>query len=354
MDKLSALRAKMAQRGIDAYIVPTADDHESEYVGEHYKARAYLTGFTGSAGVCAVTREDAALWTDGRYFIQAAREIAGSGFRLMKMGEPGVPTLAEYLRGALPGGGTLGFDGRVVNAALAQELAGAVEGARLCTDCDLVGEIWQERPPRSASAAFLLPLERAGRSAAEKLAEFRADLQSAGADAAILTALDEIAWLFNLRGHDIACTPYLLAFAAVEPERALLFAQEGVFAPEQAEALKKEGVEIAPYDAIYDYAAARPAGSTVSNRDSSLVKFSNALSRTSLPSHSVRRWAPSHRNRQLVSTLAESITNASFSKPAGANTRTSFSTGKRASAAASAARLGRHSSTLRRVPRVLK
>ena len=162
MDKLSALRAKMAQRGIDAYIVPTADDHESEYVGEHYKARAYLTGFTGSAGVCAVTREDAALWTDGRYFIQAAREIAGSGFRLMKMGEPGVPTLAEYLRGALPGGGTLGFDGRVVNAALAQELAGAVEGARLCTDCDLVGEIWPERPPRSASAAFLLPLERAG------------------------------------------------------------------------------------------------------------------------------------------------------------------------------------------------
>lgn len=263
MDKLSALRAKMAQRGIDAYIVPTADDHESEYVGEHYKARAYLTGFTGSAGVCAVTREDAALWTDGRYFIQAAREIAGSGFRLMKMGEPGVPTLAEYLRGALPGGGTLGFDGRVVNVALAQELAEAVEGARLCTDCDLVGEIWPERPPRSASAAFLLPLERAGRSAAEKLAEFRADLQSAGADAAILTALDEIAWLFNLRGHDIACTPYLLAFAVVEPKRALLFAQEGVFAPEQVEALKKEGVEIAPYDAIYDYAAARPAGSTV-------------------------------------------------------------------------------------------
>ena len=109
--RLTALRARMAEAGIDAYIVPTADDHESEYVGEHYKARAFCTGFTGSAGICAVTQEDAVLWTDGRYFIQAAREIEGSGFRLLRSGEPGVPTLREYLALALPEGGCLGFDG---------------------------------------------------------------------------------------------------------------------------------------------------------------------------------------------------------------------------------------------------
>ena len=124
--RLTALRARMAEAGIDAYIVPTADDHESEYVGEHYKARAFCTGFTGSAGICAVTQEDAVLWTDGRYFIQAAREIEGSGFRLLRSGEPGVPTLREYLTQALPEGGCLGFDGEVINEAMARDLRAAL------------------------------------------------------------------------------------------------------------------------------------------------------------------------------------------------------------------------------------
>ncbi|MGI5883392.1 MAG: aminopeptidase P family protein [Candidatus Spyradocola sp.] len=263
--RLTALRARMAERGIDAYIVPTADDHESEYVGEHYKARAFLTGFTGSAGICAVTQTDAALWTDGRYFIQAAREIAGSGFRLMKSGEPGVPTLQEYLEGVLPEGGCLSFDGTVVNEAMARGLGEALgkKQVRLRTDGDLVGEIWKERPARSAEPAFLLPESCTGRTAAEKLETFRAEMREEGVDAALLTALDEIAWLFNVRGNDIACTPYLLAFAAVESARALLFAQEGAISEEVRAALAAQGVEVVPYAEVYAYAASRKAGSAV-------------------------------------------------------------------------------------------
>lgn len=263
--RLTALRARMAEAGIDAYIVPTADDHESEYVGEHYKARAFCTGFTGSAGICAVTQEDAVLWTDGRYFIQAAREIEGSGFRLLRSGEPGVPPLREYLTQALPEGGCLGFDGEVINEAMARDLRAALahKRVRLRMDRDLVGEIWADRPARSATEAFLLPVERTGCSAAEKLALFREDMRGQGADTAILTALDEIAWLFNLRGHDIACTPYLLAFAAVEPSRAILFAQEGTIPAAVRAQLGAQGVEIAPYAGVYGYAASLQAGATV-------------------------------------------------------------------------------------------
>ena len=263
--RLAALRAGMAREGIDAYLIPTADDHESEYVGAHFKARAYLTGFTGSAGLCAVTAGDAALWTDGRYFIQAANQLKGSGVRLMRDGEPGVPTLAEFLQSALPDGGRLGFDGRVVNARMALRLEEQLKGKRvsLAAGQDLVGEIWPDRPPRSARPAFLLTQAQAGRSARDKIEDLRRDMRQEGADAALLTGLDDIAWLLNLRGDDIPYNPYLLAFAAVTREEVLLFAQGEAVPQDVRRGLGESGVELRPYEGVYDWAAALAAGSSV-------------------------------------------------------------------------------------------
>jgi Xaa-Pro aminopeptidase len=264
-ERLAALRARMAREGMDAYLAPTADDHESEYVGAHYKARAYLTGFTGSAGLCAVTMEDAALWTDGRYFIQAANQLAGSGVRLMRDGEPGVPALEEFLLDALPQGGCLGFDGRVVGARMALRLQErlAAKDVRLCAGKDLVGEIWTDRPPRSARPAFLLTERQAGKSARDKIADLRRDMEKEGADAALLTGLDDIAWLLNLRGDDIPYNPYLLAFAAVTREEVLLFAQGEAVPLSVQEALGADGVAVRPYEAVYDWAAALAQGCAV-------------------------------------------------------------------------------------------
>ena len=177
-EKLKALRRLMAREGMDAYIVPTADCHESEYVGAHFKARAYLTGFTGSAGVAVAMRDDAGMWTDGRYFIQAAAQLAGSGFDLMKMNEPGVPTVEEYLAQKLPKGGTLGFDGRVVYTGMVKKLLKALADKEitLAADKDLVGEIWQDRPALSAQPAFRLKLSEAGVTTADKVKGLREDM----------------------------------------------------------------------------------------------------------------------------------------------------------------------------------
>lgn len=263
--RLTALREKMRREGMDAYIVPTADFHESEYVGAYFKARAYLTGFTGSAGICAVTMQDAGLWTDGRYFIQAASQLQGSGVRLMKSREPGVPTLEEFLLEALPEGGCVGFDGRVINTAMARSLQKALASKhiRFAAQCDLVGEIWTDRPALSAQPAFRLTMEQAGCSTVDKVAGLRCDMEELGADVALLPALDDTAWLLNLRGGDIARTPYLLAFVAVERERVLLFAQEAALSEEVRASLAADGVELKPYDGIYAYAKELEPGCAV-------------------------------------------------------------------------------------------
>lgn len=263
--KLEALRARMAQEGMDAYMVPTSDFHESEYVGEHFKARSYLSGFTGSAGVCVVLKDEAELWTDGRYFIQAENQLRGTGIKLMKIAEPGVPTVEQFLAEKLPEGGCLGYDGRVVNTRTAQNLEKALAGrhARFAIDKDLVGEIWTDRPALSAKPAFRLTDAQAGVTAKEKLALIRGDMAENGADVLLLPTLGEIAWLLNLRGADIAYNPYLLAFAAVEKEQVLLFAQKKAVSDEVEASLAADGVKLMPYDGVYDYIAGVPAGTTV-------------------------------------------------------------------------------------------
>ena len=252
---LEQLREKMRERGIDVYVVPTSDYHESEYVSEHFACRRYITGFTGSAGTAVVTMEEAGLWTDGRYFVQAAKQLEGSGVTLRKMGVEGVPTILEYLHQAMPEGGTLGFDGRVVNELLGEEMEAAVAArhAKIAYGEDLVGMIWADRPALSREPVWILDEKYCGKTAAEKIADLRAAMREAGADVHVLTALDDIVWLLNIRGNDVPCNPVVLSYLAVTETEVLLFIQEEALDDSARSYLEGLGVTVKPYDSIYDY-----------------------------------------------------------------------------------------------------
>lgn len=212
-DRLALLRARMNERGIDALILPTSDFHDTEYVCEHFSARKHFSGFTGSAGTLVVEKDRAALWTDGRYFIQAARELEGSGIELMKMGNPGVPTITEYLLETLKPGHTLGFDGRCISRSAYEGYKKAMDsiGVKMETEYDLAGEAWPDRPALPATETFHYDEKYAGRSIEDKLADVRKEMKKAGAAHHITGKIDEIAWLFNLRAHDIPSFPVALS-----------------------------------------------------------------------------------------------------------------------------------------------
>jgi Xaa-Pro aminopeptidase len=224
-----------------------------------------VSGFTGSAGTLVVGKDWAGLWTDGRYFLQAADQLSGSGIDLCKMGEPGVPTIKEFLEGHLESGMVLGFDGRTVNGQLYDELSQAAEkqGAAIHCEMDLVDEIWTDRPALSAQPVFELPVSLIGQSRAEKIANLRADLKKAGADVLVMASLSDINWLLNIRGGDVACTPVVLSFAAVTQEDVKLFINEATLSPEIRANLEGDGVTICPYGDIYAYVKGIPAGRTV-------------------------------------------------------------------------------------------
>ncbi len=254
-ERLSQLRRLMEKRGMDAYLVPTADFHESEYVGDYFKCRSFLTGFTGSAGTLAVTQEDAALWVDGRYFVQAGKQLKGTGIRMMKMGEEGVPEIEDFLAETIPKHGCLGFDGRVVNHSMGKKLEKLLvkKEASIQYEEDLVDAIWTDRPPISSRPIWILKEKYAGQSAREKLQKLRAEMKKENATVHILTALDDIAWLFNLRGDDVPCNPVFLSYLAVTKQQVFLFLHEQALGKEEKEYLSNLQVELRPYDAIYNY-----------------------------------------------------------------------------------------------------
>lgn len=254
-DRIAALRSLMSKKGIDAYLVMTDDFHGSEYVGDYFKCRKYITGFTGSAGYAVIMQDMAGLWTDGRYFIQAASQLEGSGITLFKAGQPDVPTLNEFLADKLTDGMTLGFDGRTVSAADAdalQSLLGS-KNVRLASEEDLVGEIWEDRPELSCEPVMELDIRWTGRSRAEKCAQIREEMKKNGADVFVLTSLDDIAWLLNIRGNDIHCCPVVLAYLVMTEEEICLFANETAFSEEIRSNLSKDGVALLPYHEIYTY-----------------------------------------------------------------------------------------------------
>ncbi len=265
-DRLDALRKLMKERGMDAYMIPTADFHESEYVGEHFKCREYMTGFTGSAGTALITMDEACLWVDGRYYVQAAAQLKDSTVTMMKMGQEGVPSLGEYLEDKMPEGGCLGFDGRVVNAAegLALEEMLRERGARISYGEDLAGMIWQERPELSAEPAWVLDERYAGKSALDKITDVREAMEKVHASVHVLTSLDDIAWLLNIRGNDILYNPVVLSYCLVTMDQLYLFVNSSVLEGKAypyledakgisvREYLERTGVTVMPYDGVYD------------------------------------------------------------------------------------------------------
>ena len=254
-ERITALRERMKEKKIDAYLVPTDDFHASEYVGEYFKCRKYITGFTGSAGTAVIMQDMAGLWTDGRYFIQAAAQLEGTGVDLFKMGEPGVPTIHQFLEEKLGEGMCLGFDGRTISAKEASELSEALgkKGASLSVDYDLAGEVWEDRPALSCEPVMELDVKWAGESRADKCAKIRKAMEEKGADAFVLTSLDDIAWLLNIRGGDVHCCPVVLSYLVMTQKEIKLFANENAFPAEVLDALAKDGVTLLPYDSIYEY-----------------------------------------------------------------------------------------------------
>lgn len=265
-ERLEALRALMHEQGMDAYLVPTADYHESEYVGEHFKCREYITGFTGSAGTAVITMDEACLWVDGRYYVQASHELEGTTVTMMKMGQEDVPDFEEYLEQKLPEGGCLGFDGRVVNAAVGLKLEDMLEDKkiRVSYSQDLIGKIWEGRPALSAKPAWVLAQQYAGKCSSEKIQTVREAMKKEHATVHVLTSLDDIAWLLNIRGDDIRFNPVVLSYVVITMDQISLFINEDVLEHKAYPYLDTEeditvrkyledlGVTVRPYDEVYD------------------------------------------------------------------------------------------------------
>jgi Xaa-Pro aminopeptidase len=293
----------MKREGIDYYYIPTADFHESEYVVEYFKARKFITGFTGSAGVAVIGQEEAWLWTDGRYFIQAAAQIEGSGFGLMKMGQEGVPTVMQYLGEKLQEGQCIGFDARVVNTNDAKEFAkiAAKKHGSLKTDNDLLDEVWTDRPALVHQPADVLKDEFNGEATASKLARVREQMEKEEAQYHIISTLDDIAWILNVRGNDIPHVPVVLSFLVIGKEDAMWFVEENALSDAVKEMAAECGITIRPYEDVYAYAATIPENSTVLlDKRKVNYRITNALSETV---HIVSKANPS----QLMKSIKNEI-----------------------------------------------
>ena len=264
-DRLTALRHEMERENIDIYIVPTDDYHQSEYVGDYFKCRQFITGFTGSAGTAAVTMDKAGLWTDGRYFIQAEQELSGSGITLYRSGEPGVDTLDEFLAKELPEGGVIGFDGRTadVNTGKRFAMAAVKKKGTVSYRKDLIGRIWSDRPCLPKERVWLLEEKYCGESRNSKLERVRRKMKDFSADVHLLSSLDDIAWLLNIRGGDIAYCPLVLSYLLLFEDHAELFADADKFPENVCHSLSDHKVILKPYDEIYTAVCGLPSGITL-------------------------------------------------------------------------------------------
>ena len=263
-ERINALRALMKRDGIDIYVVPTSDYHNSEYVGVYFKCREFLSGFTGSNGTLVVTADGAYLWTDGRYFLQAAEELKGSGIGLMKMLEEGVPTITEFLSDNLKSGSVLGFDGRGFSGGEGLDFEEVIKktGASIRFDVDLCAEVWTDRPALSAEPVFVLDTKYTGRGASDKLADIRKEMAETGCTHHIVTSLDDIAWILNMRGADVDCNPVFLSYLLIGKDDAVLFVNPDIVAAAKSH-LDALGIKLMPYNDIYTYIGKLPADAKV-------------------------------------------------------------------------------------------
>lgn len=253
--RIENIRDLMKEKNIYAYIVPSSDYHQSEYVGDYFKSREFMSGFTGSSGTLIISMDEAGLWTDGRYFIQAEQELKDSGIKLFKMGEEGVPTIEEYLLEKLPKNSTLGFDGRVMSVKEGQSLANklAFKGINIEYKYDLVNDIWEDRCSLPTEKAFLLGVEYSGESFSDKLYRIRAVMKEKKATTHILASLDDIAWLFNIRGRDVKSNPVVLSYAVITIDSVYLFIDKNKIGKDIRAELSKENVQIKGYEEVYEF-----------------------------------------------------------------------------------------------------
>ena len=253
--RIENIRDLMKEKNIYAYIVPSSDYHQSEYVGDYFKSREFMSGFTGSSGTLIISMDEAGLWTDGRYFIQAENELKDSGIKLFKMGEEGVPTIEEYLLEKLPKNSTLGFDGRVMSVKEGQSLANklAFKGINIEYKYDLVNDIWEDRCSLPTEKAFLLGVEYSGEGFSDKLSRIRAVMKEKKATTHILASLDDIAWLFNIRGRDVKSNPVVLSYAVITIDSVYLFIDKNKIGKDIRAELSKENVQIKGYEEVYEF-----------------------------------------------------------------------------------------------------
>lgn len=264
-ERIAALRAAMEANGVAAYLIPVGDPHSSEYLPDHYTSLTYFSGFHGENSNFVVTRTESALWADGRYFVQAEKELAGTEIQLQRMGEPGVPTVEEYCANLLAEGEALGLCGLTASCELVNKLREKLDakGAVIKT-LNLEDELWvEDRPALPTPPAWVLSKEYAGFSPAEKLTQLREKLAKEGCTAQLVGRLDNLAWLLNLRAMDIECTPYAVAYCYVTPDRAVLFINTSRVTAEAKAELEANGVTLAEYDDVLNFLAAETEPQTV-------------------------------------------------------------------------------------------
>ncbi len=251
-ERIKKLRVEMKKKRIDAYIVNTSDPHMSEYLADYYKTRVYISGFTGSAGIVIITKDKAILWTDGRYFIQAETEIAGSEMELFKIATPGYPSYIEWLNKNLKDGDTLGFDGKTYSQSAFESLEKQFRGKKIKFEdkFDLVGSIWDDRPCLPTAKAFIHEIKYTGKSTYEKLEDIRVKMKEKGADYFVLGSLDDIAWTFNIRGGDVLYTPVIISYALISMDNAYLFVDKDKINEDVRVFLNENDVNIKDYEDI--------------------------------------------------------------------------------------------------------
>ena len=262
LNRLAALQAKMQEKGIDYYMIPTEDFHNSEYVNDYFKVREYFCGFTGSNGTLVVWKNGAGLWTDGRYFIQAEKELEGTTVELFRMLDEGVPTIEEFLKENMTQGQTLGFDGRVLSAkdGLKYEKVLADKQIAVIYEEDLAESIWTDRPPFPAGKVTALDEELVGESVEKKLERTLEQVEKEGADSLLLTKLDDLMWLFNIRGCDVECNPVAMSYGFLEKDSAVLFIQQNALDDSVRQYLEQKKVRVEEYGDVVAYLEGLPQG----------------------------------------------------------------------------------------------
>lgn len=253
--RIQKLREHMKKEDVDYYIIPTSDFHNSEYVGDYFKIREWYSGFTGSNGTLLLGEDFAGLWTDGRYFVQAEKELEGSGIELFRLGNEGVPTIPEYIFRTGKNGVRIGFDGRILRKFYVDRMVNCcqeLEPVLICEE-DIAGKLWEDRPMLSKEEVVVLPAEYQGRSIEDKALLIRERMKEEHADFLFVSKLDDIMWFYNIRGNDVECNPVALSYLYLTMDEKYLFIQKEALSPRAAEYLNANGVHIKDYNEVYSF-----------------------------------------------------------------------------------------------------